>query len=57
MTVIGVDVYNYCTTGGLSKTLNAIATDSDHIPCVVIKGDDDSDRDHKEQDNSEDKHG
>lgn len=35
--VIGVDLYNQNLTGGVSKTLNSIATDSDHIPCVLIK--------------------
>lgn len=33
---IGIDLYNVATTGKVSKTLNSIATDSDHIPCVVI---------------------
>ena len=31
-----------CTTSqlrGVSKTLNAIATDSDHIPCVLVLND------------------
>jgi DNA (cytosine-5)-methyltransferase 1 len=34
---IGVDLYNQNLTGGVSKTLNSIATDSDHIPCILIK--------------------
>ena len=36
---IGFDVYNFAITGGVSKTLNAIATDSDHIPCVLVLND------------------
>ncbi len=36
MTVTGVDVYNFSTTGGVAKTLNCAATDSDHVPCVLI---------------------
>lgn len=34
--VIGIDIYNQCTTGIVAKSLNSIATDSDHIPCVLI---------------------
>lgn len=34
--VIGIDLYNQCTTGEVSKTLNHIACDSDHVPCVLI---------------------
>ena len=34
---IGFDVYNFAITGGVSKTLNAIATDSDHVPCVITQ--------------------
>lgn len=34
--VIGVDPYNQCVTGEVSKTLNSIACDSDHVPCVLI---------------------
>ena len=32
---IGVDLYNQTQTGEVSKTLNAAATDADHVPCVV----------------------
>lgn len=32
---IGVDLYNQSTTGEVSKTLNAIKSDSDHVPCVI----------------------
>lgn len=32
----GVDIYNKTTTGSVSKTLNSAATDSDHIPCVLL---------------------
>jgi site-specific DNA-cytosine methylase len=31
---IGFDAYNQTETGDISKSLNASATDSDHIPCV-----------------------
>ena len=34
---IGVDLYNQTTTGGVSKTLSSIATDADHVPCVLIR--------------------
>lgn len=36
---IGVDLYNQTLTGGVSKTLNNRATDSDHVPCVLILND------------------
>ena len=32
---IGADLYNQTTTGSKSKTLNAIKSDSDHVPCVI----------------------
>ena len=35
-TVIGFDVYNMAVTGGVSKTLNSIRSDSDHVPCILI---------------------
>lgn len=35
--VTGVDVYNQSLTGDVSKTLNSAATDSDHVPCVIIE--------------------
>ena len=37
MVVIGIDVYNQCTTGDVSKSLSSAATDADHIPCVMIE--------------------
>lgn len=36
--VVGVDLYNQCITGEVAKPLTNKATDSDHIPCVIIKG-------------------
>lgn len=33
---IGVDLYNQTITGVVSKTLNAIKCDSDHVPCVLV---------------------
>lgn len=33
--VQGVDAYNQSMTGDVSKTLNSIASDSDHVPCVM----------------------
>lgn len=36
--VIGIDLFNQTTTGNVSKTLNAVATDSDHIPVICIEG-------------------
>lgn len=35
-TVIGLDLYNQTLTGGVSKTINSIRSDSDHVPCVLI---------------------
>lgn len=32
---MGIDLYNQSVTGNVSKTLNSIATDSDHVPCVT----------------------
>ena len=38
MDVMSVDVYNMSAVmGGVSKTLNSIATDSDHIPVVCFR--------------------
>lgn len=34
----GVDLYNQCLTGGVSKTLNNRATDADNVPCVICYG-------------------
>ena len=34
--VIGIDAYNQSVTGGVSKPLTHIATDSDHIPLVLV---------------------
>lgn len=34
---IGVDLYNQSTTGDVSKTLNSIRSDADHVPCVIVK--------------------
>ena len=34
--VEGLDCYNQCTTGDKAKSLTNRATDSDHIPCVVM---------------------
>lgn len=33
--VQGIDAYNQSLTGDVSKTLNSIASDSDHVPCVM----------------------
>lgn len=32
---VSVDLYNL-TIGGISKTMNSAATDSDHIPCAIV---------------------
>ena len=37
--VVGIDFYNQCLTGGVSKTLNNRATDADHVPCVLVLND------------------
>lgn len=31
----GIDLYNQSVTGEVSKTLNAISSDADHVPCVI----------------------
>lgn len=33
---IGVDLYNQALTGWVAKTLNAVRSDSDHAPVVII---------------------
>ena len=35
MQAIGVDLYNQCITGDIAKTMNAIKSDADHVPCVI----------------------
>lgn len=35
--IVGCDLYNQTTTGSVSKTLNAIKSDSDHVPCVCFE--------------------
>lgn len=37
-TVIGCDLYNQTTTGNISKTLNSIRSDADHVPVVICGG-------------------
>ena len=34
--VEGLDVYNQTITGDKAKSLTSVATDSDHIPCIVM---------------------
>lgn len=36
MEAVGVDLYNQTTTGGVSKTLNSIRSDADHVPVVLV---------------------
>ena len=36
--VTGVDVYNMTITGGVTMTISGAASDSHHIPCVLIRG-------------------
>ena len=33
----GVDIYNQTLTGEVSKTLNSISSDADHVPCMIYK--------------------
>ncbi len=40
---IGVDMYNQTLTGDKSKTMSSKATDSDHVPCVIVRKDDETD--------------
>ena len=35
---VGLDVYNMAVTGRVTKTLNAVASDADHVPCVMEPG-------------------
>lgn len=35
MKAIGLDIYNQTVTGDVSKTLNSIRSDSNHVPCVL----------------------
>lgn len=37
MKTIGIDLYNQTVTGEMAKTLNAIRSDSDHVPCVIYE--------------------
>lgn len=39
---IGCDMYNQVLTGSVSKTMTNKATDSDHVPCVIIMNPHDS---------------
>lgn len=41
LVAIGVDLYNQSLTGTVSKTMNSIRSDSDHVPCVLIQETDD----------------
>ena len=41
----GVDLYNQCLTGGVSKTLNAIKCDADHTPVAIIRFEHEEDED------------
>jgi hypothetical protein len=34
---IGLDLYNQTITGGVTMTISGAASDSHHIPCVLIK--------------------
>lgn len=36
--VLGLDCFDQCLTGTVSKTITSSATDSDHIPCVLAYG-------------------
>ena len=36
VSAIGFDLYNQTLTGTVSKTLNAIRSDADHVPVVII---------------------
>lgn len=49
MTAVGIDAYNQSVTWDVAKSLTSIATDSDHIPCVIVIKDDITDNNHKEQ--------
>lgn len=33
--VIGIDLYNQCTTGGVAMTLASARADNEHVPCIV----------------------
>ena len=40
--VIGVDSYNQTTTGDVAKPLTSAASDSDHLPLIIMEVDDDN---------------
>ena len=40
--VIGLDLYNQCTTGEVSMSIRATRGDTEHIPCVLIGENDES---------------
>lgn len=42
--VTGVDVYNMTTTGGVTMTISGAASDSHHIPTVIIRRNDEQER-------------
>ena len=35
--IVAVDVYNMRTTGGVTMTISGAASDSHHIPTVIIR--------------------
>lgn len=38
LVIMVLDVYNYSTNeNGITKTLNSIRSDTDHIPCVLLE--------------------
>lgn len=39
--VIGLDLYNQCTTEEVSMSIRATRGDKEHIPCVLIAGEED----------------
>lgn len=53
--VVGLDFYNQCTTGDVAKTIT-VKSDSDHIPCILIREGkvNETDRNDRERNNTED---
>lgn len=48
METMGIDLYNFCLTNEVAKTLNAISCDADHVPCIIIRIENNEvDRNHK----------
>ena len=48
MTVIGLDIFNFCLTGNVTETLRGQRVDTVNLPCVLIEVNDAEDTDREE---------